>query len=70
MNWYEWVFDGIGSQIIGIIIGLILGGSGGYFFGYKVAKNKISQKQEAGDDSEQTQIVNATFINKDGKNEK
>ena len=47
MEWYEWVFDGIGTTIIGAICS---------FIGYKAAVKKISkQSQIAGDDSKQQQ---------------
>lgn len=47
MEWYEWVFDGIGTTVIGAICS---------FIGYKAAVKKISkQSQTAGDDSKQKQ---------------
>lgn len=47
MEWYEWVFDGIGTTIIGAICS---------FIGYKAAIKKIAkQSQTAGDDSKQKQ---------------
>ena len=59
MEWFEWIFNGIGTQIVGIIIGLIVGGAGGGLIGYKVgSNNKINQKQKAGNNSDQVQIGN------------
>lgn len=49
----EWVFNGIGSDIISAIIGLIIGGIGGYYLGVKKT-NKM--KQKAGNNANQTQI--------------
>ena len=49
----EWIFDGIGTEIISLIIGAVLGGAAGYKIG---SKNKIKQKQNAGDNSKQIQI--------------
>lgn len=49
----EWIFDGIGTELISLIIGTVLGGAAGYKIG---SKNKIKQKQEAGDNSKQIQI--------------
>lgn len=49
----EWIFDGIGTELISLIIGTILGGTAGYKIG---SKNKIKQKQKAGDNSKQIQI--------------
>lgn len=47
MEWYEWVFDSIGTTIIGAICS---------FIGYKAAVKKISkQSQTASDDSKQKQ---------------
>lgn len=52
--WYEWVFDGIGSQIVGVIIGFIIGGISGYRIGIKrnylqvqMGKEKSKMKQIA-----------------------
>jgi len=59
MEWYEWVFDGIGTAIISAICS---------FISYKAAVKKMSkQSQIAGDDSKQKQemIVDGT---EDGKN--
>ena len=47
MEWYEWVFDGIGTTLISAICS---------FIGYKAAVKKMSkQSQIAGDDSKQKQ---------------
>lgn len=54
MEWYEWVFDGIGTTIIGAICS---------FIGYKAAIKKMSkQTQIAKDDSKQRQemIIEST----------
>lgn len=50
----EWVFDGIGTTIIGAILGLIVGGVSGYRIGVK--KVSIKQKQTARDMANQVQI--------------
>jgi hypothetical protein len=56
----EWIFDGIGTQIVSLVIGLIGGGA----IGYRVGINaNISQHQKAGDKVSQIQIGN---INKNG----
>ena len=60
----EWIFDGIGSTIIGTVVGLIFGGVAGGFIGYRVAiKNKINQKQKAGNYSQQQQTGSVNYIN-------
>ena len=47
MEWYEWVFDGIGTTIIGAICS---------FVGYKAAIKRIGQQSQiASDDSKQKQ---------------
>lgn len=51
----EWIFEGIGTAIITLIVGLFTGGA----IGYRIAINKnntIIQKQKAGDNSSQMQI--------------
>jgi len=53
MDNFEWIFDGIGTELISLLVGAILGGTAGYKIG---SKNKIKQKQKARDDSEQIQI--------------
>ena len=44
----EWIFDGIGTEIITTVIGLIVGG----------VKNKNIQCQKAGNNAQLTQIGN------------
>lgn len=48
----EWLFNGLGT----LLIGLVVGGAGGGVAGWKLAVNRFSQKQRAGDSSTQTQI--------------
>lgn len=49
MKWYEWIFDGIGTTFISVIIG---------FISYKAAIKKMSQQvQKAGDNSKQNQRI-------------
>ena len=56
-----WIFDGIGTEIIILIVGGFVGG----FAGYKIGVNHtLKQQQKAGDNSTQTQI--GTLINKNG----
>ncbi|MPM25507.1 hypothetical protein SDC9_72002 [bioreactor metagenome] len=50
----EWFFDGIGTSIISLIVGLLTGGSVGYRIG--INKNSANQKQKSGDSSTQIQI--------------
>lgn len=51
----EWIFEGIGTAIITLILGLITGGTIGYRIGIKKTI-KINQKQKAGDNSSQIQV--------------
>ena len=48
----EWIFEGIGTQVLSLILGLGIGGSAGYFIGI----NKNIQKQKAKDNSVQIQV--------------
>ncbi len=71
MEIISWIFDGIGTQIVGIIIGLLLGGAGGGVIGYRIgSKNKIKQKQKAGNNSNQVQVGNVSVAFMDDKKEK
>ena len=50
MEWYEWVFDGVGTTIIAAICS---------FISYKAAVKQIGkQSQVAGDNSKQKQEMN------------
>lgn len=52
---WDWVFDGIGTELIGLLIGSVLGG----FAGYKVGvSNKAKQVQKSKDHSKQNQNLN------------
>ena len=42
----EWIFDGIGTELISLLIGAVIGGAAGYKIG---SKNRSKQKQKAGD---------------------
>lgn len=52
-EWVKWFFDGLGTEIISVIIGVIGGGLVGYRIGKR--KSKFIQTQEAGSGSEQHQ---------------
>lgn len=58
--WYEWFFDGIGTWIISLIIGIIIAGATTCSI-----KSHNKQKQTAGNNSIQTQIGNITIVNND-----
>ena len=52
----EWFFDGIGTEIVSIVVGLVIGAVSGGTVGYKIGINRTaSQKQIAGNDSKQKQ---------------
>ncbi len=59
----EWIFDGIGTELLSIAIGLIIGGFGGGAIGYKIG-NKANQKQKAKNNANQMQIGNVTIVNR------
>lgn len=51
----EWFFEGLGTALIGLLIGATGGGA----VGYRIGINKsIRQKQKAGNNAQQTQIGN------------
>lgn len=52
-EWIKWFFDGLGTELISLIIGATIGGVSGFHIGKK--KQKFSQLQEAGSESEQYQ---------------
>ena len=52
-EWVKWLFDGLGTEIISIIIGAVSGGLIGFRIGKR--KSKFIQTQEAGSGSEQYQ---------------
>ena len=55
----EWIFSGIGTYILSVLAGLLVGGFTGYIIGIR-SKVKVKQKQKAGNSSNQTQIGNIT----------
>ena len=62
--WYEWVFEGIGTELVSLILGLIIGGIAGYKIG---VKNHNTQTQTAGSNSNLTQIGNVTITGEKGE---
>lgn len=58
MESLEWILDGIGTEIISLLIGAAFGGAAGYKIG---SKNKIKQSQNAGNNSKQIQIGSVNY---------
>ena len=54
----DWIFDGIGTEIISIIVGLLIGACAGGTIGYRIgiSKTAVKQHQKAKDESSQKQI--------------
>ena len=52
-EWIKWFFDGLGTEVISVIIGAVGGGLIGYRIGKR--KSKFIQTQEAGSGTEQYQ---------------
>lgn len=48
----DWLFDGLGTMLLGLLLG---GGVGG-FVGHKIGVNSVKQTQTAGKRSRQTQV--------------
>lgn len=68
----EWVFDGIGTEIIVGLISLMVGAFGGGVVGYKIGiKNKIKQNQKARNNAKQHQVgaINIVPTKEDKKDE-
>ena len=59
---HEWILDGIGTELIGLVIGSAIGGIAGYSIGIK---SKAKQTQQAGNNAVQNQsyIVDAALSN-------
>ena len=49
----EWFFDGIGTEIISLIVGALIGGGVGYKIGIKKV---FKQRQKAKDNANQIQV--------------
>lgn len=61
----EWIFDGIGTELISLAVGLILGAVGGVQ-GYKIKlKHASRQKQVGGNGAKQLQKININSDNSD-----
>ena len=59
----EWFFSGIGSNLLTCIISVLIGGAAGYRLG---VRQKVKQRQQAGDHATQIQVGN---INDNGLSE-
>lgn len=60
----EWIFDGIGTEIVGLLISLIIGAITGGVVVYKIGvKNTTKQVQKAHDKSKQEQIIRVNMDN-------
>lgn len=54
----NWIFEGIGTELLSLFGGLFLGGVIGYKIGIH---NKVKQVQKAGNNSNQTQIGSMNY---------
>lgn len=60
----SWIFDGIGTEIICIVVSLVVGSLGGGAIGYRIGvKNRNKQIQKAKDNANQNQIGSVTINN-------
>ncbi len=53
-EWLTWFFDGIGSNLLGLIISFLIGGIGGFAIGRATKSNQL---QKAGSGAKQRQSV-------------
>lgn len=61
---FSWIFDGIGTEIVCIIVSLIIGAVGGGAVGYKIGvKNSNKQIQKAKNNANQQQIGSINIHN-------
>lgn len=58
MESLSWLFDGLGTQIVIFLVGILTGGVCGYKIGIH---NKTKQSQKAGNNSTQTQIGSVNY---------
>lgn len=49
----EWIFEGIGTELLSLALGMLVGSGAGYKLGIK---KSTKQMQKAGNSSTQTQI--------------
>ena len=64
-NFFQWFFDGLGTEIVSLIIGAIGGGLAGFHIG---KRSKITQTQKAGNRAKQRQ--ESTSENKNSADKK
>ena len=50
----EWFFDGIGTEIVSLVIGLLIGGGVGYRIA--IRRKSVRQSEKAGDNATQQQV--------------
>lgn len=55
MDWNV-IFDGVGSQIIGVLIGALVTSAISIPISYNAGKKSVTQKQKAGNNAVQTQV--------------
>ena len=67
-EWVNWFFDGIGTEILSLIIGALGGGYVGFRVGKR--KSKFEQIQEAGTGAEQRQQGKNHLKSNDGSKSK
>lgn len=63
-EWVKWFFDGLGTEILSLIIGAVGGGLIGFRIGKR--KSKFTQAQESGSGSEQYQKGKSVSKSKNG----
>lgn len=59
----DWVFDGVGT----LIIGLVVGGGAGSIAGYRIGIRTNRQTQKARDNANQNMTTGGSITSRDGK---
>lgn len=60
MGWISWVFDGIGTSVVSLLLSFFFGGVGGWHLHKQTHKTKTRVIQRARNHATQTAIVNST----------
>ena len=57
-EWIKWVFDGIGTELLTGIIGLLVGGVGGFAIGRRTKSKQIQKSEDSSKQKQSFEIDN------------